>query len=190
MGGSLDCIMLAAGESMRMGKWKMMLPFGDSTIVERSVDAALEVCGRVILVTGFRAEEIEAVFRNRKNVHIVRNTEYHRGMFSSIHAGAKAVSSSPYFIALGDMPLVTPDIYEYLLSFHGHDAVIPKFHGKKGHPVLLSGRTRDFLLSLSPDDTLRTVIAEYPSLAVPVEEQGVLTDIDTPEDYSSLSSRQ
>jgi len=186
MAGEIDCVMLAAGESMRMGKWKMMLPFNGTTIAERSVDAALEVCDRVILVTGYRAEDIEEVFRDHRGVHIVRNTEYHRGMFSSIRAGVAAVTSSPYIIALADMPLVTPEMYEYLLTFRGHDAVIPKFHGKKGHPVLLSGRTRDFLLSLSPDDTLRTVIAEYPSLAVPVEEKGIITDIDTPEDYSNI----
>lgn len=185
---NIDCVMLAAGESMRMGEWKMMLPFGGATIAERSVENALEVCRRVILVTGYRAEDIEKVFEGRERVHLIRNAEYRRGMFSSIRAGAAAVASSSYFIALADMPLVTPAIYRYLLTFQDHDAVIPKFHGKKGHPVLLSGGTRDFLLSLSPDDTLRTVIAEYPSLAVPVDEKGIITDIDTPEDYANLSS--
>ena len=76
--------------------------------------------------------------------------DYSRGMFSSIRTGVGEVRTAPYFIALADMPLVTPDIYRYLLTFRSNDAVIPKFHGKKGHPVLLSGNTRDFLLSLSP----------------------------------------
>ena len=189
MSENIDCVMLAAGESMRMGRWKMMLPFDGTTLAERSVDNALEVCERVILVTGYRASEIEERFAGRDRVITIRNGDYSRGMFSSIRTGVGEVRTAPYFIALADMPLVTPDIYRYLLTFRSNDAVIPKFHGKKGHPVLLSGNTRDFLLSLSPDDTLRTVIAEYPSLAVPVDERGILTDIDTPEDYSSLSSR-
>jgi len=187
MDNRIDCVMLAAGESMRMGQWKMILPYRNTTIVEQSVSNALEVCNRVILVTGHRAVEIEELFAGRDRIVTVRNNEYSHGMFSSIRVGAAEVTSSSYFISLGDMPLVSPEIYRYLLTFSKNDAVIPKFHGKKGHPVLLSERTRSFLLSLSPDETLRTVIAEFPSLAVPVTEKGILTDIDTPEDYSNLS---
>lgn len=184
----IDCVMLAAGESTRMGQWKMTLPFSGSTITETSVRNALEVCGRVLLVTGYRADDLEALFEGNPRVLTLRNKNYARGMFSSIQTGVRAVASDGFFLALGDMPLVPPPIYRYLLTFTGQDAVIPKYHGKKGHPVLFSGRAKNFLLSLPPEDTLRTVIAAYPSLAVPVDDRGVLADIDTPEDYSSLTS--
>jgi hypothetical protein len=58
----VECVMLAAGRSSRMDDWKMTLPWGKSTIVEHSVRTALNVCARVVLVAGFRAEELDGPY--------------------------------------------------------------------------------------------------------------------------------
>ena len=184
-----DCIMLAAGESSRMGGWKLSLPLDGKTLIERSVDSALDACGRVILVTGYRAEDLEALFSGYKRVKLVRNPEYERGMFSSIRAGAEEVRTDRFFIALADMPLVEKEVYIKLLLYKDIPAVIPKYRGKKGHPLLLKREVRDIIVRLGPDRTMRDALAFVATLAVPVESRNVLLDIDEQEDYEKLVDR-
>jgi molybdenum cofactor cytidylyltransferase len=180
----MDCVMLAAGKSTRMDAWKMMLPWGASTIIETTVEQALAVCSRIILVAGYRADELAALFQGRKEVRVVVNPDFQAGMFASIQCGTALVRSERFFLALGDMPLVDAEIYRALLQYPG-EAVIPKYRGKKGHPLLLSEAVRRRIPELAPTDTLRSVLAEFPTLAVPVESKGVLHDIDNPEDYQA-----
>ena len=188
--------MLAAGSSTRMDTWKMMLPWGDSTIIEHSVRTALKVCARLILVVGFRAEELIGVFKDWPRVEVVRNPGYQAGMFSSVQAGAQVVAEGAFFLALADMPAVPEAVYRYLLGWHTRLSpafasadraygVIPQFKGKKGHPLLLSPQMRARILRTDVSQTLRDVLADVPTVIVPVDEPGILHDIDTPADYHS-----
>ena len=178
----VECVMLAAGRSTRMDGWKMTLPWGESTIVEHSLRAALDVCSRVVLVAGFRAE-------------VMNNERYEEGMFSSVQGGVRSIGNGSFFLALGDMPGVSGDIYRTLLGwdrrlvsiFRGTaHAVIPKYRGKKGHPLLLSPEVKTRILDTDISRTLRDVMAEVPTVIVPVDDHGILHDIDTPADYQSL----
>ncbi|MBN1836355.1 MAG: NTP transferase domain-containing protein [Spirochaetales bacterium] len=192
-----DCVMLAAGRSRRMEQWKMTLPLGETTLVERSVSTALEACGRVILVAGHRAAELVELFEGRERVQVVVNPEYEQGMFSSVRRGVAEVGSPRFFVALGDMPLVDPGTYHLLVGLAEElpeaagvriPALIPRYHGKKGHPLLLAALVRERILAATPAVTLRDVLAEVPNLLVPVEDPHVLQDVDTPEDYRGLLS--
>ncbi len=186
MAGDLDCVVLAAGSSTRMERWKMTLPCGEVTVVECTVRSALEACARVVLVTGFRAEELERLFAGERRVHPVRNRRYEEGMFSSIKAGAAEVASGAFFLALGDMPLVSPAVYRTLAAHRTAAAVIPKYRGKKGHPLLLSEEAGRSIASFPARATLRDVLAGLTTLTVPVEDRHVLCDIDVPADYRAL----
>jgi len=164
-------------------------------MVERSVGTALEVCGRVILVAGYRAEELGELFRGRERVEVTVNPGYEEGMFSSVRCGCGRIRTPWFFLALGDMPLVDPNTYRLMLRLAeglpdgaaaGIPTLIPRFRGKKGHPLLLSGEVRERILSAPPTATLREVLAEVPNLLVPVEDPRVLQDVDTPEDYRGL----
>jgi molybdenum cofactor cytidylyltransferase len=188
---ALDCVLLAAGASSRMDLWKMTLPFGVGTVIEASVRAALEVCGRVILVAGFRAEELIELFRGRDRVLPVVNERYAEGMFSSVRCGVAQVRSERFYLSLGDMPRVGAEVYRELAAQPAVDAVIPKYRGKKGHPLLLSVAVARAVLSCEaggglPEPTLRDVLAELPTLTVPVDDPHILHDIDTTEDYRAL----
>jgi molybdenum cofactor cytidylyltransferase len=191
-----ECLMVAAGSSTRMDSWKMMLPWGRSTIVEHSVRTALKVCARLILVVGFRADELIGVFKDWPQVEVVRNPDYQAGMFCSVQAGVKVVADGAFFLALADMPGVPEAVYGDLLNWHtrlsptfdpmeGAYGIIPQFKGKKGHPLLLSPRMRARILRADVSKTLRDVLAEVPTVIVPVDEPGILHDIDTPADYHS-----
>lgn len=187
-----DCVLLAAGTSSRLEPWKMTLPFGKGTVIEACVQAALEVCGRVILVAGFRAEELIELFRCRKRVLPVVNERYAEGMFSSVRCGAAQVRSERFYLSLGDMPRVGANVYRALAVQPVVDAVIPKYRGKKGHPLLLSAAVARALLAREPgvgkqEPTLRDVLAELPTLTVPVDDPYILQDIDTREDWRALA---
>ena len=190
----VGCVMLAAGGSTRMGTWKMILPWGSSTIIEHSARTALKVCARLTLVAGFRAEELIDRFQDWPQVEVVRNPDYKTGMFSSVQAGAQAVAEGSFFLALADMPGVGEAIYRDLLDWNtrlssafalSEEAygVIPQFRGKKGHPLLLSPQMRARILRTDVSKTLRDVLAGVPTVIVPVDEPGILHDIDTPADY-------
>lgn len=181
-----DCIILAAGNSLRMGQCKLLLPYGKSAILERVVETALQCSGRVILVTGFGKEPLEELFTGNPRVISVYNKDWEKGMFSSARLGMSLVQSDRFFLSLGDMPKVTKEVYEQLLTYPVFPSVIPQYLGKKGHPVLFSSEVLPFALNLKPEDSLRQVISRYPSLIVPSDNSGILQDIDTPEDYSAL----
>jgi molybdenum cofactor cytidylyltransferase len=186
MDEKIDCVMLAAGASSRMGSWKLTLPLRNSTVIECSVNGALKVCSRVILVSGFRAEELERLFCDWKNVTLVVNDQYTKGMFSSIKTGVTRVHTDRFFVALGDMPLVDPAVYERLVQFRNVPVIIPKYKGKKGHPILLAKKVIKAITALDETRTLRDVLAQFPTLAVPVENSHILHDIDSQEDYENL----
>lgn len=186
MNETIDCVMLAAGESRRMGEWKLKLPIEGSTVIECSIGNALTVCSRIILITGYRAGELRELFGKRDDVTIVYNPGYKKPMFSSIKLGVSAVVTERFFIALGDMPLVDRSVYETLLRFKHIPVVIPKYKGKKGHPLLLSKELVEPISQFNEKSTLRDVLAIYPTLAVPVDCRHVLVDIDDSQDYGAV----
>lgn len=185
----IDCIIPAAGESTRMGRWKLLLPFGSETVVERCVRNALLVCSRVILVTGYRGAELSAKFSDNRLVIATHNPDFSTGMFSSIKAGARIVSTSRFFVALADMPLLPPSVYRQLVDLPGLDsasAARPYCAGRKGHPVLLPSAAIDKILQLDNSHTMSDVLSGMTMVRLSTDETGTVSDIDTPDDYRRL----
>lgn len=192
---AFDCVLLAAGKSTRTKSWKMALPCGEGTVLQASARAALAVCGRLIVVAGYHAAELAGLLRGQERLEIVVNTRYEEGMLSSVRCGCAQVRTPRFFLALGDMPLVSPNTYRQLAAAPETDAVIPRYRGKKGHPLLLSAAVaRAVLQSGSSEEligvTLRTVLSEFPTLLIPVQDPHVLQDIDTDEDYQAMLTRR
>lgn len=185
-GEAVDCIVPAGGRSERMGSWKPLLPFDGSTIIERVVERALSACSRVILVTGYRAGELEAVFRGRPRVSIVENRGWRLGMFSSIQRGAAAVATRRFFVILGDMPWVGPEIYRALLRFPETEVVFPVFDGVRGHPVLFGGRMKEAILRADPaKGSMRNIAAQFSVRELSWQDDSILRDIDTKGDLAT-----
>jgi molybdenum cofactor cytidylyltransferase len=179
----VDCIVPAGGRSERMGSWKPLLPLEGSPIIERVVQCALSVCSRVILVTGYRSAELEAVFFGRPRVSIVSNRDWQLGMFSSIQSGVAAVTTRRFFVTLGDMPWIEPGTYEALLRFPGTDVVFPVFDGARGHPVLFTDNVKAEILRADPArGSMRQIAAQFSVGELPWRDDSVLRDIDTKQD--------
>jgi molybdenum cofactor cytidylyltransferase len=151
------------------------------------VDVALAACTRVIVVTGYRGQEISALFSGNPRITVADNPEWEAGMFSSIQRGAASVDSERFFITLGDKPFIRPDVYAFLLQHPPADAIFPVHAGQRGHPVLLGRAVRDAVLAADArTGSMPQVISRFTVREVPWPDDSVLRDIDTPEDYAGI----
>jgi molybdenum cofactor cytidylyltransferase len=170
-----------------MGRWKPLLPFQGSTIVQAVVASALEACLRVILVTGFRAEELERVFSGEPRVTTVRNPGWEKGMLSSQQQGIALVRTDWFFVIPADMPLVRPAAYAALLAAEPADVVFPVHAGRRGHPVLFSRSVTEAVLAADPvGGRLRDIARQFRCADVQWTDDSILRDIDTQTDYEEI----
>lgn len=179
-------IILAAGLSSRMGCWKMLLPWGDGTVLDSAIHNALAFCDNVILVTGHRASELHRRYADREDVALCFNPAYLKGMFSSVQRGVAALSGTHFFVVPGDMPAIDPDVYASLWAHMGPLCLRPICDGGKGHPVLLPPALIPDILGSAQDGNLRQLMQRHGCENIPVTCKGILWDLDTPMQYQAL----
>jgi molybdenum cofactor cytidylyltransferase len=168
-----------------MGGWKPLAALGSSTIIETVVHNALLACTRVILVAGYRGGELAALFRGTAGVVVVENPDWELGMFSSIRRGAARVATQCFFVTPGDMPWITPAVYEGLLALRGADAVFPVFRGRRGHPVLFSRAVREAVLAADPTTgRMRDIAERFAVVELAWEDDSIHRDVDRMEDLA------
>jgi molybdenum cofactor cytidylyltransferase len=185
-------VILAGGQSSRMGTGKPLLRLGGSTVLERvaaSIKAA-EV-GDIVVVTGHDPEEL-AHEAERLNLRWVHNDKHEMGMFSSVQAGVRGLSAEvqAFFVLPVDYPLIGPKVLSSVLAAYisGPAPVVhPCCSGRRGHPPLLSGGLRPPLESMSEDRSLKDLLDGQTALDVEVEDLSIHLDMDTPEDYRRLN---
>ena len=188
----ISAILLAAGESRRMGTPKQLLTFRGKTFVETCVDNLLaSEIAEVIVVTGHRDDEVTRAVGNRQ-VRYAHNDNYRSGMASSIKSGIRAVSSDckACIVALVDQPRIGPDVVNAVIENYQSPSliVIPTYNGKKGHPVLLDLTLRDEILQMDDNEGLRQVVHAHQAETslLEVSSNAILEDCDFPEDYERL----
>lgn len=183
---NVDCIMPAAGLSSRMGCWKLMLPYNDSTILEASIKNALSACSRVILVVGHRSDEIVTKLKDHANVDIVVNQDYQQGMFSSIQCGLKHVNSDYFFITHADMPCIDPSVYHHLWQKKALGSVFPGDEVRTGHPVLISHQVKSSVLEKPQQHGMKAILRQFPTQFLNLANCDIHFDVDTPAAYEKL----
>ena len=187
----VSAILLAAGESKRMGKPKLLLPFGNSTILEQAIDNLLNSrVDEVIAVVGDRAQEMIKRLANRP-VKVAINPDYGKGMSTSIVRGLSLVDNSALAImlVLADQPLIDSNTINRLIKAFFNNKkgiVIPVYQGRKGHPIIFSTKYKGALLGLKGDVGGKQIIKKHPNdtLEVAVNTQSITTDIDTMDNYT------
>ena len=180
----IDCIIPAAGDSRRMGRWKPALRWGSGWVIDAVVQTALTAGTRVILVT--RADQRRLLaerFATRRDVILIVNPQAELGMFSSIQCGVRHLETRRFFVLPADMPLVPAAIFTQLRELPMSDAVRPMYGGQPGHPVLLSARVADRVLALPPGATMRRALDGFRMRTIETTDRGVCIDLDTPADY-------
>jgi len=182
----IDGIILAAGFSSRTGAFKMELQLGEKTLIQHVIDEMKDLCSRVIVVAGYKKERIIELTKGYANLEVVFNPRYPEGMFTSVKEGVKHVKSSWFFLTPGDYPLITKSIYQKLVEARGEsdqDIFIPVFNGRKGHPILVKSDLVKELLEEPDDSNLRKFIHRKGFTSVEADDDAILVDIDTMEDY-------
>jgi len=188
----VSAILLAAGESKRMGKPKLLLPFGKGTILGQTIDNLLSSkVNEIIVVVGYRAQEMIKAIANRP-VKVVVNPIYHQGMSTSIIVGLNLVDNKAQrlMIALADQPLINNKIFNRLVeeSLGANKGItIPIYRGKRGNPIIFSTKYKEKLLSLKGDVGGKQIIKQHPDdiLEVAIDSKSINIDIDTMGNYYS-----
>jgi molybdenum cofactor cytidylyltransferase len=188
-------LILAAGESSRMGRDKALLTYRGRTFLENIVhtlrDAGID---RIAVVLGHHAEEIRKA-ANLAGVEVVLNPHYRHGQTSSLQWGLRALENpalEAILLCLVDHPAVSaPTLRKLVETFHqSHPPVaVPTYQGQRGHPVLISRALFGQLLSLGPEQGANTIVRSYRDTTqfVEVDDSGILLDVDAPEMYQRLA---
>jgi molybdenum cofactor cytidylyltransferase len=183
-------IVLAAGESRRMGRQKLLLPFGKTTVIGHVVDELLRsAVDNVYVVLGHEGNRIAEALSGRP-VTIVTNPDYKLGMLSSVRCGLRALPQQcdKVLVALGDQPAITSELVNQMIqssSTTDKGILVPVYCGKRGHPILFSTCYRNEIFTSFDDSGLRGLLQAHRDdiFEMPVPTPAVLSDIDSPDDY-------
>jgi molybdenum cofactor cytidylyltransferase len=185
-------VVLAAGLSRRMGRPKMVLPWGETTVVGQ-VTAVLLAAGAqpVVVVTGGAVDEVTAALRDQ-TVRLVYNPEHANGeMLDSLRAGLRGLEAeiSATLMALGDQPFIQPEVVRAIMARYAgarSRLIVPSFQLRRGHPWLIDRALWGELIAMPPGETMRDFLRRHADEIdyLNVETPSVIQDLDTPEDYA------
>ncbi|WP_319560726.1 nucleotidyltransferase family protein [Marispirochaeta sp.] len=179
------CIVLAAGESARMGRPKQLLELDGKPLFIYALETALAACEEVILVQG--AVDLSEYLPPAGNLKLVTNRNWQRGMLGSLQTGLAKRRYPQVFVIPADLPLVRWETYYGLADAMGKvPAAYPVCDGRRGHPVLMGPEAISLIETADPGLKAMNVISPLSPLAVEVEDTGIYRDIDTPEEWEKV----
>lgn len=205
---SIAALLLAAGESTRMGELKSLLPWHGTTLLEHQLSSLVSAgVSPIIVVLGHQFERLEPLLRHRQDVKWVHNPRYKHGKTTSVKAGIRGLretnqsfSGTDYedaFLVLNvDQPRSARTIRK-IIELHliaGSDKsgdqpkliTVPTHGDKGGHPIILSTSLIDEVLVISEDNLgLKALVKDHErqTQRVDIDAPEVLVDLNTPEDY-------
>lgn len=187
-------ILLAAGQGSRFGGAKLLAALGDGTPVGvQSLRRLHSVLDEVVAVVRPDDESLAALL-SKENARVERCPDAQDGMGASLaHAVRSSADADGWLVALADMPLIEPRTISMVADAIRAGALLaaPAYRGKRGHPVGFAAKLGPRLVGLGGDagarDILRTE-SEHVRL-VPVDDPGVLADIDTPQQLREVNAR-
>jgi molybdenum cofactor cytidylyltransferase len=173
-----------------MGTPKALLELRGETFADRLIGLFTEFCEEVIVVLGHDADRIRAGIRH--DARFILNPDHHLGQLTSLQAGLRAIAAetAAVFFTPVDHPAIERSTVEALLQTFTPEmsAVVPRYQGRHGHPVLVSSRITPDFLNLQPSCSARDIMHAIVGSTsyVDVEDPGILKDIDDPEAYEAL----
>ncbi|MCD6419997.1 MAG: nucleotidyltransferase family protein [Synergistetes bacterium] len=187
-------ILLCAGESKRMGKEKLLLPFGSNTVIGHVLKQYTNSHLReVIVVVGANRNKLlpHIIKEKHPKLKIAINENYRYGMLSSLQEGIKvAGNSNAYMVGLGDMPLICTEIINHLLLYYRDNKIVqPVYNNIKGKPVIFPSNLRNEILSEDPiGKSPRDIVKKHPDMVelVEIPYKEIIIDMDTIEDYNKI----
>lgn len=191
-GINVSAIILAAGKSSRMGVVKCLLNYKGLTFLERAIELYGNYCQDIIIPVGYHSQQIKNKIKEI-GFDFFDSKTYKEGIGGTLR---EAVSNLNYcdffFVTFCDLPLLQKETLKKLLkvSYKNQKAVVPVYHGEKGHPVLFPGEMRTDFAKLNGDSGAKKILTANNTIFVNIEDEGVINDIDTPEAYYKLGRKK
>jgi molybdenum cofactor cytidylyltransferase len=188
--GGFWAIILAAGESKRMGFPKMLLQFNGISMLENVI---LNVTGSVVdntlVVLGAERKALTDLV-SKTSVKYCFNDNYKEGMLSSVKCGFRNLPSDTEAVLIfqGDQPFISPRVINRVIEGYrssGKGIVIPVYKDKRGHPLLIDRKYRNEIEMLDDREGLRSLSHKFQDdvYEVDTDDPGILRDFDTYEEY-------
>jgi len=188
----IAAVVLSAGESSRMGRPKALLPIEGETFIGRIVASLKQTqVGKIVVVLGHNSDLLAAAIRPLA-VEILINTNYKLGQLSSLQVAVRNLlpdaDCDGILVHLVDHPYIDASLVDRMIQqFYESkkDIIVPRCHGKRGHPVLFSRALFGELLDAPMDQGAKAVVNAHGNgtLEIETDEKGITVDIDTPELY-------
>jgi molybdenum cofactor cytidylyltransferase len=177
-----------------MGRNKQLLPLGDRTVIRHCLDRMVAAgIGDIVVVVGPGGQVISDHIRGYR-VKTVLNPDPESEMAESVRCGLRVVDtlSTGVLVCLSDHPLVSPETFRVLLWHHSETPdriIVPFHHGRRGHPTLFPARAIKEIFS---GLRLNEIVNRSPErlICADVNDEGVLIDMDTPEDYQKVLQKK
>lgn len=191
---TISAIILAAGLSIRMGAPKQLLKWRNKTLIRIVTENVLgSIIDEALVVTGYRGKEVTAALKGLP-VRIIYNPCYEQGQGASLASGVQAIekSASDFMVFMSDQPLITPHLINMIIGEFKKRrclALRPTYNGQPGHPVVFNHSLIAALKLLKGDAGARQVLKKLGNQVhyLPVQDEAVIFDIDTPEEFENLS---
>jgi molybdenum cofactor cytidylyltransferase len=188
-------IILAAGESRRMQKNKLVLPFLNKTLIEHVVEHVMQAgIKNIMVVLGAYRDDLLPILGRMPVLHCY-NDEYENGMLSSVQCGFRNIplSMDAALIFLGDQPEIPGEVASAIIIAHlksKKGIIIPVYGKRRGHPVLIHKKYRNEIKDLDQSEGLRGLMNKFSGdlQLLEVDSPGILKDIDVPQDYLDLTN--
>ncbi len=184
----IGAVILAAGCSERMGRFKLTLKVKGKTIIEHTLSGVYNVVDEIVVVGGCRTDELKKVLKLYEKVRIVENQDYKKGMFTSVKKGLSETHSDYIFVVPADCPLISKRIYRLLLE-NKNGIVVPSYKMRAGHPVLVNKYVKELILKEPDEFNLKEFIKKHGAKYVEVDTDEILMDMDRPEDFEKIKER-
>ncbi len=187
----VTAIVLAAGESRRMGKTKQLLPWGQTTVLGQVLDNLIaSSVNDILVVTGHLAEAVTSI-AVVVNVPTIHNPNYAAGeMLSSLQTAILQLprKCSGILVVLADQPRVGHEVIDQILIayWQGKGKIVaPSYKGSRGNPVLIDADYFEELLNLPPGSAPRELLRRHPADVhyIEVNSAAIIQDLDSPEQY-------
>jgi molybdenum cofactor cytidylyltransferase len=185
-------IVLSAGESSRMGRPKALLPIEGQTFLERIVAALKKTqVGKIIVVLGHDAENMTREIKHLP-VEVLINSDYQLGQLSSLQTAVRHLQSDEHcdgmLVHLVDHPYIDGKLVDLMIERFYESTkliVVPRYQGKRGHPVIFSRSLFGELLDAPIEQGAKAVVNAHAkeTLEIAAGDEGVTIDIDTPDEY-------
>lgn len=189
----IAAIIISAGYSSRMNRFKPLLKFKNCTAIEKLIQTYKNAgIQDIYVVVGHKSEDIIEVLKGAE-VTFVYNESYAEGMFTSVRKGILSLdkNTDAFFMQPVDIPLIKVKTIEHLKSQYivsNNGILYPTFFEKKGHPPLIDCKYNNIILNSNGEGGLKRILEEFKedSLDIPVFDEAVLMDMDKIEDYEKL----